>query len=105
MWLDSSLSAMSVNVTLVFTTPQRFPSEIFIRTYPGERVSTDVAGPVTTDTFGNSYFIVFIDHCTKWTEAFPIATIDSKHIDSVGVLQRTPASSSFRQCLQPQERV
>ena len=41
---------------------------------PGERVSVDIAGPLTESTQGNRFIIVMTDHFTKWTEA--VATRD-----------------------------
>ena len=41
-------------------------------TYPFEVVSIDITGPYPTTARKNKYLLTFIDHFTKYTEAFPL---------------------------------
>lgn len=45
---------------------------------PLECVATDILGPLVETSRGNKYIIVIADYFTKWTEAFPIASIDAE---------------------------
>ena len=47
---------------------------------PFQLVEVDITGPLTTTTGGNKYIVVFIDHFTKWVEAFPTHRIHTKQI-------------------------
>lgn len=41
--------------------------------YPFERAAMDIMGPLPVTTSGNKYILVFVDHLTRYAEAFPMA--------------------------------
>jgi len=47
---------------------------------PFERVAVDVVGPFPETTKGNKVLVVFIDHFTKWSEAFAVPNQEAKTI-------------------------
>jgi predicted aspartyl protease len=46
-------------------------------TAPWELVAMDYLGPLPTTTAGNKYILVFMDHFTKWPEAFAVPAADA----------------------------
>lgn len=46
-------------------------------TYPFEKVSWDIMGPLPTSKSGNNYILVVTDLFTKWVEAFPLREMSS----------------------------
>jgi hypothetical protein len=39
---------------------------------PFERIAIDVLGPVPLSNQGNKYFLIAMDYCTKWPEAYAL---------------------------------
>ena len=52
---------------------------------PFEKVSCDISGPWPVTHDNNRYILVFIDMCTKWTEAFAIPNIEAKTVAEIFV--------------------
>ena len=55
-------------------------SEVEEPTYPFQVVSIDITGPYPMTARENKYLLTFIDHFTKYTEAFPCRTKLPKHV-------------------------
>ena len=56
-----------------------------IPTKPGRpftKVGLDIIGPLPQTNKGNQYIIVLVDYLTKWVEADPLSTIESKDVIS-----------------------
>ena len=49
-----------------------------LTSHPFECVGVDVLGPLPRSTSGYRYIIVFIDHFTRWVEAFPMRKNDAR---------------------------
>lgn len=45
-----------------------------------DRLAVDCLGPLTTSAQGNRYVVVFCDAFTRWSEAFPVPSIDAPTI-------------------------
>lgn len=52
---------------------------------PFEKVSCDISGPWPVTHNNNRYILVFVDMCTKWTEAFAIPNIEAKTVAEIFV--------------------
>lgn len=52
--------------------------EMLTSNYPFEKVSWDVMGPLPVTSNGNKYIVVITDLFSKWVEAFPIQSTDTK---------------------------
>ena len=50
---------------------------------PFSRIHMDILGPLTTSTEGYKYILLIVDSFSKWPEAFPLKTQDSKEIGRV----------------------
>lgn len=49
------------------------PMQVFQEVrHPFERAAMDVVGPLPVTTSGNKYILVFVDHLTRYAEAFPM---------------------------------
>ena len=48
--------------------------------YPFERIAVDVVGPFPRTNKGNRVLVVFVDHFTKWPEAFAVPNQEAKTI-------------------------
>ena len=51
--------------------------------YPFDKISWDIMGPLPLTTQGNRYVLVVTDLFSKWTEAFPLKTTDSETLARV----------------------
>ena len=51
--------------------------------YPFDKISWDIMGPLPLTTQGNKYVLVVTDLFSKWTEAFPLKTTDSETLAKV----------------------
>lgn len=49
-------------------------------TFPFERVAIDITGPFPTTERGHKYILVVSDYFTRWVEAFPLKTQESKEV-------------------------
>ena len=56
---------------------------IIIACHPFEIISWDIMGPLLLTTQGNRYVLFVTDLFSKWTEAFPLKTIDSETLAKV----------------------
>ena len=56
---------------------QHAPLGTITASYPFEKVSWDIVGPLPTTAAGNKYILVVTDIFSKWTEAFPFHSTDS----------------------------
>lgn len=52
-------------------------------TKPFNRIHMDILGPVTPTPQGHKYILLVVDSFSKWPEAFPLKTQDSKEIAKV----------------------
>lgn len=52
-------------------------------TKPFKRIHMDILGPVTQTSKGHKYILLVVDSFSKWPEAFPLKTQDSKEIAKV----------------------
>jgi len=50
--------------------------------YPFEKVSWDIMGPLSPTSQGNKYILIVTDLFSKWTEAFPLKSTDSKALET-----------------------
>ena len=46
--------------------------------YPFDRVTCDILGPLPLSYDGNKYIVCFTDYLTKWVEVFPISDMTAK---------------------------
>ncbi|KII75178.1 Transposon Ty3-G Gag-Pol polyprotein [Thelohanellus kitauei] len=61
-------------------TKPKAPLQSDISCRPFERIAMDCLGPLPITSRGNRYIVVVSDYFTKWTEAFPVRTIESRTI-------------------------
>ena len=52
-------------------------------TYPFEKVSQDIMGPLPTTTNGKGYILVVTNIFSKWVEAFPLRSTDAETMAAV----------------------
>lgn len=53
---------------------KRAPLQVFEElSAPFQRTAMDIVGPLPTTTAGNKYILVFVDHLSRYAEAFPLA--------------------------------
>ena len=61
--------------------PQYVPmGEMPIPAMPNQFISLDLIGPFTESERGHKYCLTMIDHCTGWTEVFPIPNKTNKSV-------------------------
>ena len=65
------------------TQPNRAPLVNMPVTEPFSRLHMDILGPVTQTSEGYKYILLVVDSFSKWPEAFPLKTQDSKEIAKV----------------------
>lgn len=61
----------------------RAPLGTINSSYPFQKVSWDMMGPLPTTLKGNKYILVVTDLFTKWVEAFPLSKTDSTTLATV----------------------
>ncbi len=54
---------------------------------PNQLITTDIAGPFKEITRGNKYYIVVIDHFTKYIQVYPMKKIQAEDVAQVIVDQ------------------
>ena len=64
---------------------QHAPLGTITASYPFEKVSWDLMGPLPTTSAGNKYVLVITDIFSKWTEAFPVSSTDSATLATISV--------------------
>ena len=47
---------------------------------PFQRIGMDMVGPFLTTAAGNRFILVVVDYATRWAEAFPLRSTDSKSV-------------------------
>ena len=52
-------------------------------TRPNQLITTDIAGPLKETERGNKYFIVVIDHFTKFTQVYPMQRIQAEDVAQI----------------------
>lgn len=62
---------------------QHAPLGTITASYPFEKVSWDIMGPLPTTSAGNKYILVVTDIFSKWTEAFAIHSTDSATLATI----------------------
>ena len=62
---------------------QHAPLGTITASYPFEKVSWDLMGPLPTTSAGNKYILVITDIFSKWTEAFPVSSTDSATLATI----------------------
>ena len=65
------------------TKTKRAPLQQQIFGVPMERIAIDITGPFPETDTGNRYIVVISDYFTKWTEAYPIASITADVVADV----------------------
>ena len=68
-------------------TPLKHPS------YPFERMSMDLVGPLTETKKGNKYILTIMDYFSRWPEAIPIKNAEAA---TVGQAYLASCYNSFR---------
>ena len=64
---------------------QQAPLGTLNSSYPFEKVSWDIMGPLPVTSSGNKYIIVITDIFSKWVEAFPIQSTDTQTLATIFV--------------------
>lgn len=64
-------------------------------TNPFERTAMDIVGPMPVSMAGNKYILVFVDHLTRFAEAFPMPdrkaeTVAGMFVESVVLRHGVP---------------
>ena len=62
---------------------QQAPLESIVSTYPFEKLSWDIMGPLPQTSSGNKYIVVVTDLFSKWVEAFPVKSTDTETLASL----------------------
>ena len=62
---------------------QHAPLGTITASYPFEKISWDLMGPLPTTATGNKYILVVTDIFSKWTEAFPVSSTDSASLATI----------------------
>ena len=62
---------------------QHAPLGTITASYPFEKVSWDIMGPLPTTSAGNKYILVVTDLFSKWTEAFALHSTDSETLATI----------------------
>ena len=62
---------------------QNAPLGTITTSYPFEKISWDIMGPLPTTSTGNKYILVVTDLFSKWTEAFPLHSTDSTTLATI----------------------
>ena len=65
--------------------PRTFRAELgtITSSYPFEKISWDITGPLPVTSNGNKYILVVTDLFTKWVEVFPLQATDSETLATV----------------------
>ena len=53
--------------------------------YPMERIAVDILGELPETEDGNKYILVIVDYYTKWTESYPIPTMEASTVAEIMV--------------------
>ena len=62
---------------------QQASLESIVSTYPFEKLSWDIMGPLPQTSSGNKYIVVVTDLFSKWVEAFPMKFTDTETLASL----------------------
>ena len=57
--------------------------ESIVSTYPFEKLSWDIMGPLPQTSSGNKYIVVVTDLFSKWVEGFPVKSTDTEMLASL----------------------
>ena len=58
-------------------------SQLLVSSYPFEKLSRDIMGPLPQTSSGNKYIVIVTDLFSKWVEAFPVQSTDTETLASL----------------------
>jgi hypothetical protein len=62
---------------------------------PFSKIAIDIVGPLSRTKKGNKYILTVIDEGTRYTEAFPLPSIEAERIAQSSKLYGSISSQSF----------